>query len=354
MSRVIVGLSGGVDSAVTAYLLKLAGYEVIGVTLKTWLSETGQYSRCCEIDNARGLADSLDIPYYVINCMGDFKRHITEPFVSSYLSGETPDPCVVCNRLIKWDKMLEAANNLGADFIATGHYARRVRLQNGRYTVAQASYAPKDQSYMLYRLTQEHLERTLFPLGSLTKTEVRSIAQRAGLPSARTPDSQEICFVTQGSYSDFIEEHADPQLLTSGDFTDETGAFLGRHRGIWNYTVGQRKGLGISLGYRAYVTCIDAAENSVVLGTEDSLYSSVIECRDTVYMGLSEQPAGGSFTALVKVRYHSRPQQASAEALEGHRLRLTFDEPVRAAAPGQSAVLYDNEMRVLAGGIIQY
>ncbi len=352
MSRIIVGLSGGVDSAVTAYLLKLAGHEVIGVTLKTWLSETGEYSRCCEIDKARELADSLGIAYYVINCTGDFRELITEPFVEAYLSGETPNPCVICNRRIKWDKMLKAADSLGAELIATGHYANIERLKNGRLTVSQSLRSEKDQSYMLYRLTQQQLSRTVFPLGRLAKTEVRRIAKQAGLTSAESPDSQEICFVTEGNYTDFIEEHAARELPPEGDFTDENGNILGRHKGIYHYTVGQRKGLGISLGSRAFVKRINAENDRVILGDEASLYSREIVCRNAVFMGLPEPEAGGRFDAFVKIRYHSKAYKAAAEYLGDERLRITFEEPVRAAAPGQSAVLYDGKMRVLSGGII--
>ena len=352
MSKIIVGLSGGVDSAVTAYLLKLAGHEVIGMTLKTWLSEYGGYSRCCEIDKARELADRIGIPYYVVNCTGEFRQLITEPFVGSYLAGETPNPCVICNRRIKWDKMLEAADSLGADFIATGHYSNIERLPNGRLTVSQSTHAEKDQSYMLYRLTQEQLSRTVFPLGKLAKAEVRRIAKQAGLTSAESPDSQEICFVTEGDYAEFVEEHAERELPPEGFFTDESGRILGRHKGIYHYTVGQRRGLGISLGYRAFVKRIDAENDRVILGDEASLYSREIVCRDTVFMGLPEPGAGEHFSAFCKVRYHSKAQKSVAGMLDDGRLRITFDEPVRAASPGQSAVLYDENMCVLCGGII--
>lgn len=352
MSKIIVGLSGGVDSAVTAYLLKLAGHEVIGITLKTWLSEYGGYSRCCEIDKVRELSDRIGIPYYVINCTGEFMQLITQPFIESYLIGETPNPCVICNRRIKWDKMLEAADSLGADFIATGHYSNIERLSNGRLTVSQSTHAEKDQSYMLYRLTQEQLLRTIFPLGKLSKAEVRHIAKQAGLTSAELPDSQEICFITEGRYADFIEMHTDRELPPEGDFTDESGRILGRHKGIYNYTVGQRRGLGISLGYRAFVKRIDVENDRVILGDEASLYSHEVVCRDTVFMGLPEPKAGEHFSAFGKVRYHSKVQKVLAEMLDNGRLRITFDEPVRAAAPGQSAVLYDDNMCVLCGGII--
>ena len=245
--RVIVGMSGGVDSAVAALLLKEAGYEVIGVTLRTWESDDGSESRCCEIDDARDTARQLGIAYHVFNCLSDFRRHVVSPFVDAYLHGLTPNPCVNCNRFVKWERMMFYANILGADSIATGHYASVVRLGNGRYTLQKADYAQKDQTYMLWRLTQEQLSRTLMPLGRLTKQEVRSIAEQAGLPVADKPDSQEICFVPDGSYADFIAAQAEHYKPDEGNFVDEQGKFLGRHKGVIHYTVGQRKGLGIAL-----------------------------------------------------------------------------------------------------------
>lgn len=351
MKRVIVGLSGGVDSAVAAYLLKLAGYDVIGVTLRTWVSADGKESRCCEIDDAREVSAQLGIPYYAVNCQADFRRYITEPFVSEYVSGRTPNPCIICNRAIKWDKMLEFADVMQADLIATGHYACVERLPNGRFTVRQADHTEKDQTYMLYRLTQQQLARTMMPLGRLSKQEVRGIAEKAGLSVADKPDSQEICFVPDGDYIGYIEEHAET-LPPEGSFVDTSGKVLGTHGGIHRYTVGQRKGLGLSLGYPAYVRELDSASNTVVIGDENSLYSSQIRCSDAVFMGMEEPSVGERFSGLAKIRYHHSPQPAEAELLPDCTLSLTFRTPVRAAARGQSAVLYSENGSVLCGGVI--
>ena len=350
--RVIVGLSGGVDSAAAAYLLKAAGYDVIGVTLRTWVTPDGRDSRCCEIDDARRTADVLGIPYYVINCISDFKREITEPFISEYINGRTPNPCVICNRKIKWAVMLEAADRMGAQYIATGHYAQIVWLASGRFTVKQAVHAEKDQTYMLYRLTQEQLSRTLMPLGGLSKSEVRQLAQQAGIPVFDKPDSQEICFVTGGSHADFIEEYSAAQLPPEGDITDLSGNIIGRHKGLYHYTVGQRKGLGVSLGYPAFVTGIDAENNRLILGKEAALYTRGIVCREVCFMSLPELSPGETVSGSVKIRYHHTAQPAQAEMLADDRLRIVFDSPVRAAARGQSAVMYDAQGCILCGGII--
>ena len=249
--KVLVGMSGGVDSAVAAYLLQKEGYEVCGVTLRT-LGE--DESRCCEIDDARRVSNLLGFRFYPLNCVRDFEKEVMAPFVRSYLEGRTPNPCIECNRYIKWDKMLYAAKVLQADYVATGHYARLVRLENGRYTVKKAEHAAKDQTYMLYKLTQEQLAQTLMPLGTYSKEDVRAFAEEAGLPVAHKPDSQEICFVTDGHYADFVGQYAAQReekdifaVPGPGPFVDESGKVLGTHKGITHYTIGQRKGLGIAL-----------------------------------------------------------------------------------------------------------
>ncbi|MBQ2580640.1 MAG: tRNA 2-thiouridine(34) synthase MnmA [Ruminococcus sp.] len=354
MKRVIVGLSGGVDSAVTAYLLKLAGYDVIGITLRTWLSADGKESRCCEVQDAAAAARHLDIPYYAVNCQSDFRRLVTEPFINEYLSGRTPNPCVGCNKSMKWDKLIEAADRMNADFIATGHYAGIVRLPNGRYSVTQAEHIEKDQTYMLYQLSQEHLARTLMPLGSLSKSSVRELAQKAGLSVADKPDSQEICFVPDGDYAGYIEDNAEREFPTEGDFTDKDGNVLGRHGGIYRYTIGQRKGLGLSLGHPVYVNRLDADSNRVIVGEESELYSQTVFCKDVHFMGIENLAQGELIKADVKVRYAHQPQPAQAQMLSDGELKITFEKPVRAAAPGQSAVLYDKDRCILCGGIITH
>lgn len=353
MTKVIVGMSGGVDSAVAAYLLKEAGYEVIGMTLRTWETKDGVESRCCEIDDARETAWKLRIRYQAPNCIAAFNEKVKGPFFRSYINGQTPNPCIECNRYVKWERMLYYAAVMEADYIATGHYASVVQLPNGRWTVKQAASAEKDQTYMLYGLTQEQLAHTLMPLGELSKSEVRKIAADAGLSVAQKQDSQEICFVTEGSYADYIEN--DPELSAPGpgNFVTEDGKVLGKHKGIIHYTVGQRRGLGIAFGVPMYVKRIDAAANEVVLGEESSLYSSEIHCSDVNFLSIPGIPEGGAVRALVKIRYHHEGAFASVMMDGENSVRVVFDKPVRAAAPGQSAVFYDEDMCVIGGGKIR-
>ncbi|MCR5829828.1 MAG: tRNA 2-thiouridine(34) synthase MnmA [Lachnospiraceae bacterium] len=352
MAKIIVGMSGGVDSAVTAYLLKAAGHDCIGVTLKIWGSEENAESKCCEIDDAQRVAQFLDIPYYVQHCVCDFKGAVVEPFIDSYLNGETPNPCIECNRRIKWAKMIEAAKVYGADYVATGHYANIVKLENGRYTVKNALYAAKDQTYMLCRLTQEQLAMTLMPLGGMSKDEVRAIAQKVGIPVASKPDSQDICFVTNDGYADFIMDHAGERAPGEGDFIDEDGRVLGRHKGIIHYTVGQRKGLGISMGEPVYVKEIRPETNEVVLSSNGSLFSTTVTCDNADYMGILPPKPGEKIPCKAKIRYRHTPERAVLEVLEEKRVRLVFESPVRAATPGQSVVFYDDDGCVIGSAVI--
>ncbi|MCR5649533.1 MAG: tRNA 2-thiouridine(34) synthase MnmA [Oscillospiraceae bacterium] len=352
MKRVIVGLSGGVDSAVAAYLLKREGYDVVGVTLRTWTGADGNESRCCEIDDARETARSIGIPYHVFNCVSAFEDKVVKPFVDDYLHGMTPNPCVVCNREIKWERLLYHAKVLGADLVATGHYACVVRLENGRYTVRKASHAEKDQTYMLYRLTQEQLARTLMPLGDYSKAEVRETAREAGISVAEKPDSQEICFVADGDYADFISEHENGAVPGEGDFVDEAGRVLGRHRGVIHYTVGQRKGLGVAFGRPIYVKEIRADRNEIVLAGFEETYAKAVVCRDMNFMSIPEPGTGEAVRCLAKVRYRHSGCGAALENLGGGSFRADFDAPVRFAAPGQSAVFYDEDGRLMCGGVI--
>lgn len=348
--RVIVGMSGGVDSAVAAYLLKEQGYDPIGVTLRTW--ESGG-SRCCEIDEARAAADVLGIPYHVINCTPDFIRKVQLPFIGSYLLGQTPNPCILCNPLIKWEWMLYAAGVHQADLVATGHYVKLAHLENGRYAVKQGKDTGKDQSYMLARLTQDMLSKSIFPLGDLTKAEVRQIAHQAALPSADTGDSQEICFVNSGTYADYICANTRDYIPGPGNFVDEEGRILGRHKGIIHYTVGQRKGLNLSVGYPVYVKEIRADTNEIVVVPEEHLGRSEIFCRDVVYQSMPDGEEG-SFRAKVKIRYHHEGEAAEVETCPDHTARVRFDKPVRAPAPGQTAVFYDSDNCIIAAGFISY
>ena len=349
MTKVIVGMSGGVDSSVAAYLLKEAGYEVIGITLRT----RGPEGSSREIEDAREVARMLQIRHEAPDCAAAFNEKVKKPFFRSYINGQTPNPCIECNRYIKWEWLLSYAAALGADYIATGHYASVIQLPNGRWTVRQADCAEKDQTYMLYRLTQEQLAHTLMPLGNLSKAEVRKIAADAGLPVSQKPDSQEICFVTEGTYADYIENDPELEAPGPGKFVTEDGKVLGRHNGIIHYTVGQRRGLGIAFGVPMYVKRIDAAANEVILGEEPSLYSSEIRCSDVNFQSIPGIPEGGAVRALVKIRYRHAGALASVMMDGENSVRVVFDQPVRAAAPGQSAVFYDEDMSVIGGGKIR-
>ncbi|MCR5720512.1 MAG: tRNA 2-thiouridine(34) synthase MnmA [Lachnospiraceae bacterium] len=353
MAKVIVGMSGGVDSAVCAYLLKMAGHEVIGVTLKTWVASDQKENRCCRIDDASAVASMLGVPYYAVNCMMDFDRCVIDPFIEDYMKGRTPNPCILCNPLVKWGKMEESMKVLGADYIATGHYATICKLPNNRYTVGQALHAQKDQTYMLYRLSQEQLAHTMMPLGKLTKEEVRDIAHKAGIPVASKPDSQEICFIPDNDYSGYIEENAKVPVPGEGDFVSEDGTFLGKHKGIIHYTIGQRRGLGLPLGYHAYVKRIDPVKNEVIIAKDEALYSAKILCDSLNFMGIPDPKIGERLRFDVKVRYHHKAQSAVVEKTKDDEVIIRFDEPVRAAAPGQSAVFYNEDLQVAGGGIIR-
>lgn len=353
MSKVVVGMSGGVDSAVTALLLKEAGYDVIGVTLRTWDSEEAEISRCCEIDGARETARILGIPFHTLNCSSTFKEKVTRTFVREYLRGRTPNPCVICNREVKWEWLLYMANVLQAEYVATGHYANILTLENGRVTVKKASYAPKDQTYMLYRLSQEQLKRTIMPLGNYNKEDVRKIAEKNGLPSAKAPDSQEICFVTEGHYADYIDEHAEEPVPGEGCFVDVSGKCLGKHKGITHYTIGQRKGLGLAMGHPVYVNHVDPVRNEVVVGTEEELFRSDILCEDLNFLSIEGLSPGEKIRAQVKIRYAHKGENAELEMLPEGLLKVSFDTPVRAPAPGQSAVFYDENDCLIGGGFIR-
>ena len=352
MARVIVGMSGGVDSAVAAYLLKQEGYDVIGVTLRVWQDEDGEEGRCCEIDEARRSCQILGIKYHPHNCTSLFTKEVIDPFVNAYLEGLTPNPCIECNRYVKWAKLTELMNVFEADYVATGHYAYIERLPNGRYSARTADSASKDQTYMIYKLTQEQLSHTLMPLGRYSKEEVREIARKAGLPCAEKEDSQEICFVTEGKYPDFISSHSAVPVPGEGSFVDCDGNILGRHKGIHHYTVGQRKGLGIALGVPAYVTKIIPERNEVVLGNEMSLMSDSFICRDVNFMSIEDLEDGIRLECFIKSRYHQPVRPGFIEKAPEGRVKVTLSAPVKGVSPGQSAVFYDDKGYVIGGGKI--
>ena len=352
MAKVIVGMSGGVDSAVAAYLLKQQGYEVIGVTLRVWQDDNGEEGRCCEIDEARRSSQIIDVKYHPHNCTSLFEKEVVKPFVNAYLEGLTPNPCIECNRYVKWAKLMELMQVFDADFVATGHYASIIKLPNGRYTARTADHAEKDQTYMLYKLTQEQLSHTLMPLGQYTKDEVRDIARQAGLPCADKADSQEICFVTEGKYSDFIADHSEKEVPGEGNFVDEDGNVLGKHKGIHRYTVGQRKGLGIALGIPAYVTRIIPETNEVVLGSEMSLMSDTFICRNVNFLSIEDLGSDEKLECLIKARYHQPQKKGTIEKLSDGRVKVVLSSPVKGVSPGQSSVFYDENGCVIGGGII--
>ena len=348
MARIVAGLSGGVDSAVAAGLLKATGHEVIGVTLRTWQAGT---SRCCRIDDAQRTTAALGIPYHVISCAADFQEFVEAPFLTDRLRGMTPNPCVVCNFAVKWKWLLRAAAHFQADAVATGHYAEVTATEAGRYTVKAGKDSRKDQSYMLCRLTQEQLRRTILPLGRLTKPEVRELASRLGLPAAETPDSQELCFVNEEDPGDYIEEHTeDPP--GAGSFVDQEGKPLGPHRGIYRYTIGQRRGLGIPASGRWYVSRIHPETNEITLGNAASLLRGELICGNLHWMGVDPPEVGQCLEAMVKIRSHHEAAQAAVFCAGQEAVRIRFRDPVRAPAPGQYAVFYDDAQRVLGSGVI--
>ena len=352
---VVVGMSGGVDSSVAAYLLKEQGYNVIGVTMQIWQDEDvctlEHEGGCCglsAVDDARRVADVLEIPYYVMNFKQEFQTNVIDYFVREYQAGRTPNPCIACNRYVKWESLLQRSIEIGADYIATGHYARIKQLPNGRYAIANSVTARKDQTYALYNLTQEQLRRTLMPVGEYEKERVRQIAEEVGLPVAHKPDSMEICFVPDGDYASYIEQ-ATGKPSVPGNFVDVGGHILGQHKGIIHYTVGQRKGLGLALGYPAFVVQIRPETNEVVVGTNEESMSRYVRANHVNFMSVAD--IDGKKRAWGKIRYNHKGAWCTVERTGEDEILCTFDEPVRAITPGQALVLYDGEY-VLGGGTI--
>lgn len=354
--RVVVGMSGGVDSSVAACLLKEQGYDVIGVTMQIWQEEDTcqieEHGGCCglsAVEDARRVAWTLGIPYYVMNFRQEFKEKVMDYFVAEYLRGRTPNPCIACNRYVKWESLLTRSLEIGADYIATGHYARIIRLPNGRYSIRNSVTAAKDQTYALYNLTQDQLAHTLMPVGAYSKDQIRAIAEDRGLAVAKKRDSQEICFIPDHDYAGFIDKTAD-KVPGEGNFIDASGRVIGRHKGITHYTVGQRKGLNLAMGHPVFVTAIRPETNEVVIGEHADVFSDTLTCTDLNWQSI-DGLHGEEKRVLAKIRYSHAGAPCVIRELPDGRVFCRFDEPQRAITPGQSVVFYEDD-HVAGGGVI--
>ncbi len=347
--KAIIAMSGGVDSAVAALIMKERGYDCIGVTMKLF---EGSDSKCCSLDDvedAKSVARYLGIPHYVFNFKPRFKEAVIDRFVYAYENGMTPNPCIDCNRFLKFDELYRRARELGCGYVVTGHYAVTDRdRETGRYILKKAAYADKDQSYVLYSMTQEQLAHTLFPLGGMSKPDVRRLAEENGFINARKRDSQDICFVPDGRYADFIESYTG-KMYPEGDFTDIEGNVIGRHKGIIRYTVGQRKGLGLAMKEPVYVRSVDPESNTVTVARDSELYSKRLEAKDINI--ITSERIEGTKRLKARIRYRHKEQWASVTQTDGDTLLVEFDEPQRAITKGQSVVLYDGDI-VVGGGTI--
>lgn len=352
---VVVGMSGGVDSSVAAYLLKEQGYEVIGVTMQIWQEEAvhrqEENGGCCglsAVEDARRVAECLGIRHYVMNFRAEFQKYVIDYFVREYERGRTPNPCIACNRYVKWESLFRRSMQIGADYIATGHYARIARLPNGRFALKHSVTAAKDQTYALYSLTQDQLSRTRMPVGEYAKEDIRRIAEETGLPVAHKPDSQEICFVPDGDYAAFIERETGIHDDT-GNFVDAYGNVLGVHKGITHYTIGQRKGLGLAMGHPVFVTEIRPETKEVVIGENEDVFRTALRANKLNFM--SVPGIDGEVRAAAKIRYNHRGDDCTVRMAGPDTAEVVFDRPQRAVTPGQAVVFYDGEV-VLGGGTI--
>ena len=352
MTKVVVAMSGGVDSSVAAALLKEQGYDVIGMMLRLW-SEPGKEdsNRCCTPDSmaqARRVAAKLDIPFYVIDAKNVFRETVVQYFLDGYARGETPNPCLICNRQIRWTFLLDHALALGADFMATGHYVRSMKDEGGRMKLLRAVDRSKDQSYVLYVLNQEKLARALFPIGDYPKTEIRALAERYGLPTATRKDSQDLCFLAGEDYRNFLQRNA-AEVLEPGEIVTRAGQSVGRHNGLANYTIGQRKGLGVASLVPLYVLGKNSATNTLVVGPQEELGSSELTAYAVNW--LSGETPREPFEAEVKIRYTAKEARALVTPLDGDQVRVQFDAPQRDITAGQAAVFFQGDL-LIGGGII--
>ena len=352
--KVMIGMSGGVDSSVAAFLLQKESFEVIGATMKLYNNEDIDFvseKTCCSLDDvldAKSVCARLGIRHYTLNMTDDFKKEVIERFISAYQNGFTPNPCIDCNRYMKFSKMLHKAQELDIDYVATGHYAR-IEKQGDRYILKKAVDLSKDQSYVLYSLTQEQLKVTKFPLGNYTKQQVREIAEENGFINARKHESQDICFVPDGDYSKFIEYYTG-KTYPCGDFVDMNGKRLGEHKGIIRYTIGQRRGLGLALPASMYVVEKDVDNNKVILGFNDDLFKKEVNVKNISFTACDGLDKPERLCA--KIRYNQKEQPATVTQTDKNHFTIVFDEPQRAITKGQAAVLYDGDT-VVGGGTIE-
>ncbi len=352
--KVMIGMSGGVDSSVAAFLLQKESFEVIGATMKLYNNEDIDFvseKTCCSLDDvldAKSVCARLGIRHYTLNMTDDFKKEVIERFISAYQNGFTPNPCIDCNRYMKFSKMLHKAQELDIDYVATGHYAR-IEKQGDRYILKKAVDLSKDQSYVLYSLTQEQLKVTKFPLGNYTKQQVREIAEENGFVNARKHESQDICFVPDGDYSKFIEYYTG-KTYPCGDFVDMNGKRLGEHKGIIRYTIGQRRGLGLALPASMYVVEKDVDNNKVILGFNDDLFKKEVNVKNISFTACDGLDKPERLCA--KIRYNQKEQPATVTQTDENHFTIVFDEPQRAITKGQAAVLYDGDT-VVGGGTIE-
>ena len=350
MPKTLIAMSGGVDSAVTAYLIKNAGHEAIGATMKLYCpSENRDSILKKDMEDARAVAQLVGIEHMVLDWETQFLSCVVDRFVTDYEAGKTPNPCIYCNESLKFGRMMEIREQCGADYLATGHYARIEKDGSGRYLLRRAADLSKDQSYVLYTLNQSQLSKIIFPLGEYSKAQVREIAQELGFQNAHKSDSQDICFIPDGDYAAFIKQYTGKQY-PEGHFINSGGDILGTHRGMIHYTIGQRKGLGVALGRPMFVSHKDPLANTVTLSDNDALFSNTVLAKQIHWVALESLQA--PLRVQAKIRYNMQAQPAVVEQIGEDRIRVVFDSPQRAITPGQSVVLYDGDY-VVGGGIIE-